>query len=176
MTEYDYSPEGYERYLETQSRVSNWVADQSARIQHPKSYTRSISTPPSDYSQYPSHRHPEHSRHRSSSSSRDRRSEAHRSSTTAVEPTPRAIYPPQVHVAAHPLYYSKPAPVTYVAPTTAVPQNYNTSYRTYQYDGNSREIVIPRPRPGETYVIIPPSGRRVEVVVSLLSLPLSACL
>lgn len=33
MTEYDYSPAAYERYIKTQSRVSNWVASQSDHTQ-----------------------------------------------------------------------------------------------------------------------------------------------
>ncbi|EED85679.1 predicted protein [Postia placenta Mad-698-R] len=31
MTEYDFSPEAYEKYLATQTRVSNWVSDQVSR-------------------------------------------------------------------------------------------------------------------------------------------------
>lgn len=33
MTEYDYSPAAYERYINTQSRVSNWVSSQSDHTQ-----------------------------------------------------------------------------------------------------------------------------------------------
>lgn len=44
MTEYDYSPEAYEKYLATQSRVSNWVSDQASRMPH---YSNPF-TPPSN--------------------------------------------------------------------------------------------------------------------------------
>lgn len=155
--------------MATQSRVSNWVQDQTSRLQQPQPYSRSISVPPSDYSHHTSSRRPErsHSRHRSSSSSHnDRRPEPHRSVTTP-DAVPRSMHSSHSRGPPQPVYYSNPAPVSYVTQTTAAPQSYNSGYRTYQYDGNSREIVIPRPRAGETYVIIPPAGRRVEVVVSV---------
>ncbi|KAH9012563.1 hypothetical protein EDB84DRAFT_1569119 [Lactarius hengduanensis] len=51
MTEYDYSPEAYERYMATQTRISNWIDTVSQSIQTP--------SPPSrqPYDHYP-HPHP----------------------------------------------------------------------------------------------------------------------
>jgi hypothetical protein len=43
MTEYDYSPEAYERFLANQSRVSNWVFDAN---QHAKEFVDPLREPP----------------------------------------------------------------------------------------------------------------------------------
>lgn len=172
MTEYDYSPEGYSKYMETQNRVSNWVSEQNTRMTrytNPYTQARSISTPPTDYAPRSSSRHRDgdpRSHQRSSSSSHAPRPEPKRSLTTPAEAIPRSLH---THVPTQPAtYYQHPAPVSYVAPTSQMPKGYNTSYREYRYEPNSGEIVIPRPRAGETYVIIPPAGRRLEVVVSML--------
>ncbi|KAI0692908.1 hypothetical protein BC835DRAFT_1103609 [Cytidiella melzeri] len=165
MTEYDYSPEGYERHLATQNRVSNWVQEQNTRMQmYTNPYTtRGISTPPSATSRRSSSRSDERSPHRSLSHAS--RPEPRRSLTTPAEAVSRSLNLPYGQPAVQATYY--PQNPSYVSPPSAyqVPKN----YRTYQYDGNTREIVLPPPRAGETYVIIPPSGRRIEVVVSIFS-------
>ncbi|KAI0337410.1 hypothetical protein BDW22DRAFT_956186 [Trametopsis cervina] len=199
MTEYDYSPEGYERYMSTQNRVSNWVLAQNDRMhKYTNPYTnRSVSTPPasSSSSHHSSSRHgyDDRSPHRSSSShtSHKDRPPPRRSLTTPAAPPSRSIpshshsrsqsqsqAPRSAHPNSNPTYY-QPQPLSYGSPTyTATthavaykhpqthPQSQST-YRTYQYDTAAREIVLPPPRKGETYVIIPPTGRRVEVIVRL---------
>jgi hypothetical protein len=161
MTEYDYSPEGYERYLSTQNRVSNWVQEQNTRMaKYTNPYTRSVSTPPTASVHRSSTRPSDRSHHRSSSHSS--RPEPRRSLTTPAEATSRSGHSSYAQHGAY--YYQSTAPISYTSPATA--SQGSQSYRTYQYDGSSREIVLPPPRAGETYVIIPPKGRRVEVVVS----------
>lgn len=161
MTEYDYSPEGYERYLATQNRVSNWVQSQNDRMQkYTNPYTtRAISTPPVEHSHRSSSRDRSHHR----SFSHTHRPEPRRSLTTPVEAVPRSMHSSHTQ----PTYHQ---PIHYVAPSTVYPQP--KAYRTYQYDGSTREIVLPPPRAGESYVIIPPKGRRVEVIVSRFPLTL----
>lgn len=167
MTEYDYSPEGYERYLSTQNRVSNWVQEQNHRMQkYTNPYTtRSVSTPPIEHAHRSSSRDRSHHR----SFSHTSRPEPRRSLTTPAEAVPRSIHPSQIQTAVPTTYYHQPtAPVSYASPTSTAAYKQPKSYRTYQYDGTTREIVLPTPRAGETYVIIPPKGRRVEVIVSSL--------
>ncbi|KAI0084083.1 hypothetical protein BDY19DRAFT_974432 [Irpex rosettiformis] len=165
MTEYDYSPEGYERYLSTQNRVSNWVQEQNHRMQkYTNPYTnRSVSTPPIEHARHSSSRDRSHHR----SFSHTSRPEPRRSLTTPVEAAPRSMHMSSTHTAVPAVYYNQAtAPLTYVSPTSMGAYQQPKSYRTYQYDGSTREIVLPTPRAGETYVIIPPKGRRVEVVDS----------
>ncbi|KAI0779166.1 hypothetical protein BC629DRAFT_1594541 [Irpex lacteus] len=165
MTEYDYSPEGYERYLSTQNRVSNWVQEQNHRMQkYTNPYTtRSVSTPPIEHAHRSSSRDRSHHR----SFSHTSRPEPRRSLTTPAEAVPRSIHPSQIQTAVPTTYYHQPtAPVSYASPTSTATYKQPKSYRTYQYDGTTREIVLPTPRAGETYVIIPPKGRRVEVIDS----------
>ncbi|PSS37468.1 hypothetical protein PHLCEN_2v675 [Hermanssonia centrifuga] len=162
MTEYDYSPEGYERYIATQNRVSNWVSDQVSRTpQHQAPFVaRSVSQPPLQ------------TRH-SSSSTRDRH-HSPSSSRSSSRPPPRRMHTTDVYHQSSrsghasppqypPQYYQTTSPLSY-APPVPLPQGHNAMYKTYEYDHNTREIVLPPPRRGETYVIIPPNGRRVEVV------------
>ncbi len=164
MTEYDYSTEGYERYIATQNRVSNWVSDQVSRTpQHQAPFVaRSVSQPPLQ------------TRH-SSSSTRDRH-HSPSSSRSSSRPPPRRMHTTDVYHQSSrsghaippqypPQYYQTTSPLSY-APPVPLPQGHNAMYKTYEYDHNTREIVLPPPRRGETYVIIPPNGRRVEVVVS----------
>lgn len=155
MTEYDYSPEGYARYLATQNRVSNWVTDQASRAQQYSTPfgARSVSTPPSDYYQRPS-------------SGRRRSSSRHSSSSYQAEPRP--AYSRDAYRSSHSTHLPPQAGYTVAPPpphAPAPPQGYGAAYKTY--DPSSREVVLPAPRRGETYVIIPPKGRRIEIVVSL---------
>lgn len=224
MTEYDYSPAAVERYMENQSRVSNWVHRQanhaaeyaSPFVPHPSSSNSSSSrdSPLDDrsYDRY-DRAYRDHDRDRSSTS-RHSESSGHRPSvrrsTTSVTPhttyrdkhspshsqsqVPQlSQYPRTREIYAPP----PPPPVTPVTPVS--PQQYHSSrahhhhhhhqlqaydpdsyfppsssgqtYKTFTIDpANTREIVLRPPRRGETYVIIPPAGQRIEVVVSLLSL------
>ncbi|KAI0311236.1 hypothetical protein OF83DRAFT_1177790, partial [Amylostereum chailletii] len=69
MTEYDYSPEAFERYTATQARISNWVQETRAATSPPTSRLaspHSASPPPPPLSRHNS------SRHKPSSSSHTR--------------------------------------------------------------------------------------------------------
>lgn len=237
MTEYDYSPAAYERYMAQQMRVSNWVSEQThrtheyrnpfvppspapaparkpsvrteSRPQAPRSKTMptpDVGTSSANVSRRPSRS----SRTREATPPRDVRA-PHRSSTRSQTVPPNARYPapaPAPVPVPAPLYYPqhapqhqprypspnpphppqhhhyhhpRPEPQVYpphgvpAIPTTVAPYvppppaGYNSVYRTYAYDPNAhKEISLPPPRPGETYVIIPPKGRKIEVVVSHL--------
>lgn len=148
MTEYDYSPEAYERYLATQNRVSNWVNEQTAYSRQYKSAVvpRSVSTPPVKDDYRPSSSRRESSSHHSSTHSSYYRPDHRRidASHDAYGPSRQVV------------------PISYIpsdAPPNAVHKMYN-----YTYDPRTREVVLPPPRPGETYVIIPPNGKRIEIV------------
>jgi len=155
MTEYDYSPEGYERYMATQSRVSNWVNSQAQCAHQYQSpfVPRNGYTPPSQpYS--PTRRSRE--QHSSRSSSSSGRPEHKRSVTAPGHST--------VHKSSRPTYQHSSHSQTYIPHNPPLPRGMEATYKTYTYDGTTKEIVLPPPRPGEQYVIIPPKGRRVEVV------------
>ena len=154
MTEYDYSPEAYERYQATLRRVDNWVSDQAHRSQQYSSPFggRSISSPPHQYDEPSPFEHRHGSRDRSRSSSRS-------SSSTLVP----ALKPIRTHDVYEPSrtsrHSSHSSPLAYSPPSGYPPGVYRT------YDSTSRDIVLPPPRPGETYVIVPPKGRSLEIVV-----------
>ncbi|KAL4246672.1 hypothetical protein ABKN59_008858 [Abortiporus biennis] len=172
MTEYDYSPDAYERYMENQNRVSNWVHNQA---NHAPRYgnpfiPRSESTPPADLGRHPSSRHRDYERSDRESSRYSSSSRPHPSRSMTIANPPqqykhtrspsRSHEPSRSH--SHHKSSSSSTPVMYVPPA---PQGYQTAYKTYTIDPRSqREIVLPAPRRGETYVIIPPKGQRVEVV------------
>ena len=152
MTEYDYSPEAYERYLSTQNRVSNWVHDQAVYSrQYQNAFVpRSVSTPPSEDTYRPSSSHRESSSHHTSSHQ------------APGQPDPRRIYASPPHDVYAPSRQA--VPISYIPPNA--PPNATHKMYNYTYDPRTREVVLPPPRPGETYVIIPPNGKRIEIVVS----------
>ncbi|EMD35690.1 hypothetical protein CERSUDRAFT_85654 [Gelatoporia subvermispora B] len=232
MTEYDYSPAAYERFMAQQARVSNWVHDQGYRSrEYPNPFVASPAAMPPRRLAEP---RPQPARARTtpvldpyagadvsrktSRSSRTRETtpraarDPQRSSSRSQTVPPSARHPPAAaYYPSHPQpqyrYPSQnpappppppppppPQPQQYQQqqhrstsrgghvppqgvphiPTTVAPyvpdppQGYNAVYRTYPYQpGAHKEIVLPPPRPGETYVVIPPKGRSVQVVVSL---------
>ncbi|CCM02153.1 uncharacterized protein FIBRA_04231 [Fibroporia radiculosa] len=213
MTEYDFSEEALERYLATQSRVSNWVSDQVSRVPHHSKPFGAASHAGSGSRSDPAraHGHVVHPRpvraapqqlhplvipeprppQRSSPlKSSPPRSSEWRAQTVSPQPFPVSDpYPHPPHHHHHHHYQERPRPqasrsqtlppthnstlpplpggaTVYPtrAPMPAPPPGHNAVYRTYQYDPARREIVVPPPRPGETYVIIPPTRGPVEVV------------
>ncbi|KAI0918493.1 hypothetical protein AcW1_009627 [Taiwanofungus camphoratus] len=184
MTEYDYSPAAYEKYLATQSRVSNWVSDQASRVPHysnPLAHGRQPSRSHSQRSQPPRAQAPP------SQVQLVSRPSNHRSHTSTSPPPAAPLIDPRHSTRVSPVQASSrpqpsrsrtlPTNAHYTAPSQPAypgrpppglpqaPPGYNTAYKAYTYDPTGRnEIVLPHPRPGETYVIIPPKGRRVEVV------------
>ncbi|CAL1698853.1 unnamed protein product [Somion occarium] len=186
MTEYDYSPAAYERYAATQNRVSNWVYNQAV---HAREYSspfvpRSTSTPPTaavarHHYRDPTRDHPSSSsRHASPSHYSSSHPTVHRSvtlpanhagiaqktshSSSSRHPTRSQSHAPPSQPAYQQVYYQNTSPVSYAAPVSRG-LGHGASYKTYTLDPNA-QLVLPPVRPGETYVIVPPAGRKVEVV------------
>lgn len=174
MTEYDYSPEAYEKYIANQSRVSNWVSDQSGRYnQYANPFTgRSTSVPPAHGYHHHSSRRGGQSHHSSSSTSpvreRSSRPEPHRSFTAPVESGYKSSSQGSRS------HHSSTSPTSRTSPTSYAshsshshdPHKPKARYQEYHYDPSMKQIVLPKPRNGEMYVIYPPYGRDVTVVVS----------
>lgn len=183
MTEYDYSPAAYERYLEKLARVEHWVTDQrycaprysnpfasanagqsSAHVPRGSSRPRDV-VPSRTRAMSPTGQGTQ-PRQSSSSRSRSQPRAAPIRSQTMPNTQHRAVVYPSNHTPPHVVHHPQHAAVP------PIPAGANAVYRTYEYDPRSgKDIVLPPPRPGETYVIIPPGGRKLEVVVSL-SFPL----
>ncbi|KAF7791710.1 hypothetical protein EIP86_002734 [Pleurotus ostreatoroseus] len=168
MTEYDYSPEAYERYMENQNRVSHWVSDQASRKhQYASPFNPPpLSIPPSHFQPPPAPR-PGPRSASASASYRSPTSSRRSSPARAAQPEPYPYPARQPH--AHPTVTSplrehppSSAPRTATTATAYAPAGPGASYRTY--DGSAREVIIPAPKRGETYVIIPPKYGRVEIV------------
>lgn len=188
MTEYDFSPEGYEKYLETQNRVSNWVTDQSGRFnQYSNPFVpsqRSTSVPPASY---PAHYTSHHSSSRrdgshhstsptSASSSRQRpgRPEHTRSYTAPVG----EVYRSSSRSHSHPRSQQSPPVPSHqsraTSPSSHVtyghyrePHREKPRYAAATHDA-SGNIVLPPLRPGEQYRINPGSyGGQLYIVVSV---------
>lgn len=233
MTEYDYSPAAYEKYINTQLRVSNWVSSQS-------DHTRSYGNPfmPSSYLSTKPLPGEQSSRKQAKSPSRSRSSTTSAPSSTNTAPKPtrqphvrshttRDVRPEQRHtptrsmtMPAHPqaMVYPVAAGQTFVLPASPRDRydkhdKHHTSYRsssnkspsksshhpsrhdrsnhhrssstgrayTTDRDASGRRIIhleadsrnkvvhLPPPQLGEQYVIIPPPGGKVELVVCYLT-------
>lgn len=191
MTEYDFSQDGYDRYMKTQERVQKWVYRQAnyAReydnpfVPRPSS---AISPPSASVTRHLSQRDASRgqsvspSRHTSSSNFTSSRATVHRSAT--LPPTHSAIVqktsqpssrhsrshshaPPPPQTAYQQAYYQASSPVGYAPPSRQ--SHGQTTYQTYTFDPNA-QIVLPPPKRGDTYIIVPPAGRKVEVVVRVL--------
>ncbi|EGO04125.1 hypothetical protein SERLA73DRAFT_165614 [Serpula lacrymans var. lacrymans S7.3] len=169
MTEYDYSPAAYERYMATHNRVSNWVSNTT---QHAHKYSNPFVPSPflssrplhdqaSDVSTYrPTpirsttlpHRDPSDQPFsrpsRSRSYSQDDQKPRHRSRS-------------------HSRSSSNQKEVLYTVPPLPKPRGGRRSdsvpvvYRTYDASSGG-PIYLPPPRPGQTYFVVPPPGGRVE--------------
>jgi hypothetical protein len=63
MTEYDYSPEAYERYMATQSRISNWIDTVSQSTQTPSPTSRQSYDHHPHQQQYQRHSRPTYPQH-----------------------------------------------------------------------------------------------------------------
>jgi hypothetical protein len=137
MTEYDYSPEAYEKYLATQARIANWVSNTNAQAHK---YTSPFVPPPSssDSSSPPSTPYHRPRERRISSSqhvphvARDRPSTRSKTvsptrgppqpSSVPLRPQPtRAMTTPQ-HQQQPYIYAPAPVKPTYAAAYTTVPQ------------------------------------------------------
>jgi hypothetical protein len=175
MTEYDFSPEAYERHIATQNRISNWIDSVSQHtMQTPNTSSRHSSEHQQNRSRPPYHHQHSHSQSQSRSNSLSR-SQSRGNYHYHQEPSrPRSHsysnsrpQPARIYSAPQPLYsrtYSYamglppppapvpvPQPISYLHPAprrsrTLPPQSQNVFYRTYD-----------APRGGPTYVIVPPA-------------------
>ncbi|KAH7907303.1 hypothetical protein BJ138DRAFT_1070454 [Hygrophoropsis aurantiaca] len=187
MTEYDYSPAAYERYLATQTRVSNWVSrttEQAHQYSNPfvLSPAQAARTPDQLYPVSPSsdsrpiptrsktlpHRDAPYYSTTPSPSSRPSRSRSHSYSDTKPSkhrsrPQPHSRAPSQ-HRSHHTTYqitYPSPTP-QYRHPQSSRAHTGPVTYRTHQ-TGSSGPIYLPTPRTGHSYYVVPPGGAGVKV-------------
>ncbi|GJE85420.1 hypothetical protein PsYK624_014990 [Phanerochaete sordida] len=179
MTEYDWSPEAWERHLESQQRVNNWVVDQTARIPQQQWTKHSAGSVAPSYTTHSSHHSSSHSRHRSRSSSM--------TASTPTKARPGMDHQRSVTEPMHEAYarsrrssqsrQSSQPPSRSYKPATYVSQYPQTSsrggyyrdasghrYQAYDYDASTGQIVLPPPRAGEQYIITPPANRPLVVV------------
>jgi hypothetical protein len=189
MTEYDYSPAAYDRFMESQSRVGRWVDnanEHSREFVNPfvpshsdpaeksdfysssshrrskstsvkQSATRSFAVPEQRDHDY-GHRSSHHHRSGYSSNTRSSSSSSGTSSTTTYTARPhnsRSYTVPQ-----HP---SHGAHVPLAQPVRSRTMPHGSHYEL-DPRGNGA-IMLPR-KPGQTYVIMPPHGQQLNVVVS----------
>ncbi|EIN08133.1 hypothetical protein PUNSTDRAFT_120611 [Punctularia strigosozonata HHB-11173 SS5] len=211
MTEYDYSPDAYEKYLARQQRIADWVDSTNSQahryknpfVHAPSSIAPSTSSDSSHFSRRPSSRHdrdlrrsktlsPTRSATRALSPSSPRSSHSHASPTSSHQshagyvysPPATYTYPAASHATAQHVVYSPQAQFAYSSSppgqyyTTFQPSSSHappgsTSYsstnpnvRYVTYDASARRVEIPAPRPGQTYIVYPPPGGRVEVMSS----------
>ncbi|KAH9991873.1 hypothetical protein BJV77DRAFT_962552 [Russula vinacea] len=174
MTEYDFSPEAYDRYMATQTRISNWVDNVTQSMQMPSPSPQFSSGPQQPrsrpaYSQQHTHSQT-HSRSNSNSRSHSRerptqynrdyyrpRSHSHSNgrpqatrSYTIAHPIHSRTYSYAMHQPPPPIPIPVPQPVPYLHPPprrsrTLPTQQHHIVYHTYD-----------APRGGSTYVIGPP--------------------
>lgn len=153
MTEYDYSPAAYERYLAQQTRVSNWVHDTVKQshsyadpfVLSPNLRDRSFYDQPDDHPSSLASSRPSRTRSRSyvdhyydrANPSRHR-SQSHSRSAS----TPRDLYAPRGHV-----YPQTHAVGRTPAPHVSPPHNYQHQ--------PSRQPYVTQPPPGQIYHIPP---------------------
>ncbi|KAG9316869.1 hypothetical protein JVU11DRAFT_2945 [Chiua virens] len=172
MTEYDYSPAAYERYMAQQSRVSNWVHDTCSQS-HAYSNPFILSPTHRDRSFYdqsddspPPHHHshdqwsmnssrPSRSRSRSyvDHAHYDRTPQSSRHRTQSHSRTSRDGYPShgQSYIYAQPHHASR---------TPAAPRIQTSPPHNYQYPAQSgrsptREVYVTQPPPGQIYHLSP---------------------
>lgn len=211
MTEYDYSPDAYNRYLHTQNRVSNWVSQTKA---HERQYANPFvpsaangpppppSPPPPRPAVQPQRSKsfgssgtaiirprdmnangssPQRSKTLDSRESRETESPSRHSRSRSFshthdsrsKPRSRSHHSHHSHSHSHSQSHSHPRshgpPPPMPMPMHMNPPIRSNStppvYKAYDIRTGEGPVHLPAPRPGETYVIIPP-GRRVEMISS----------
>ena len=195
MTEYDYSPAAYDRYMNTQNRVSNWVSQTKA---HERQYSNPFVPSTVDSDVTPPHASgPQRSRSRSSGSgairTRDINAGPQRSKTIDSRrrdesPPPRSgrgrsfddIDAPSSRSPHHQprsrsyhshSHHTRSRSYGSAHPPMPVPSPSPIRAHTvpadvvYKTVDSVRPVYLPAPRSGQTYVIVPP-GRRVEMISS----------
>lgn len=137
MTEYDYSPDAVERYMENQNRVAGWVSGQAyeaPRYKDPFNATPSVAT-----TQLPPDRHKSHTRSRSHSHSSSRHQSSSRSRTSSHSRSSSATFfvpqnPPPMPVVS-PVPLTRQPTRSYTTPVQGSPMPvYPTPHRSHSYD------------------------------------------
>jgi hypothetical protein len=196
MTEYDYSPAAYDRFMESQSRVGRWVdnANQHARefgnpfvpsqadpaeksdfysssssSSHRR--TKSSSTRPSTTRSFtvPEQRDrargatSHHHHHRSGTSSNMRSSPTSSSDTSSSSASTARPH----HSRSHTVHTQYPAYGTRAPAPQPVRSRTLPGGIVYELDPQGKgDIILPPVPHGQTYVIVPPHGKQVNVIVS----------
>lgn len=196
MTEYDYSPDAYKRYLATQQRIARWVENTN---QHPQSnpFVLSPSINPRPIADSPpttsesrvtstsSSSGYSKTRARSSSDATYCRPEGSRSSkvpptsgqrSSTEQSRSSSHHTPSSH--SRPTYHSRRSSQSGTSRYTSSSSRTHTTTASYQTinpskDGptyvkrsNTQPILIPIDGGRGGYVIVPPKGTRMEVLVS----------
>jgi len=186
MTEYDYSPEAYERYMGTQRRIAHWVDDTHQQpLSNPfvpstrgsvaghgsvhnggESVARSGRT--TRRSASISHPHSQaHSRHGFVAPS-SRRPDMERTYSAPHTRSTRRSHPPSIQAPSSrqsrssSYDYSSGTSESHTVPYTTIhPDPYNP---TYIPQSTAQPIVVPLDGGRSGYMIVPPRGRHLEVV------------
>jgi hypothetical protein len=197
MTEYDYSPAAYDRYINTQNRVSNWVSQTKAHERRyanpfvPSAINGGPEIAPSHSREHSPRPHAQQQPERSRSSgsegtirardmntpkrsktldSRDSRGfgleESSRDGRSSSQDPSRSRRPRSrsSHHSHSQSYsaYPHPPPLPPMPAPSPLRSN-SVPPRDIVYVRGQEPIHLPAPRPGQTYVIVPP-GRRVEMI------------
>ncbi|KAI0072130.1 hypothetical protein K474DRAFT_1711872 [Panus rudis PR-1116 ss-1] len=147
MTEYDYSPAAYEKYLENQNRVSNWVNTQAYHAKHyanPFIPPSEAAAPSSSSSRARSPPHSSSAHYRSGSSSRQ------------TSPTP----------VASPTYVSS-RPSAHRSATMPIVVDSHNHHQSRHSRSTSRTTAIPPPPPPPPQMYYP-SGYQTTSPVSMV--------
>lgn len=130
MTEYDYSPEAYERYLATQNRIAKWVDETE---QHRSQYEHAVptkATPAYDPSRLQKAPHRKRTRPNLFINPPAADSDTSDSDDYAAIPGPMPLSAPAMYTAQHSPFYPaaiSPVPPVGQHPPVVVPQAYATT-------------------------------------------------
>jgi len=190
MTEYDYSPEAYERYLSTQQRISRWVDHTQQQppanpfVPSVTSESRSSGGHYSSHSGSSSRRHDHRSSSHSNShaSSRDYTADArssshsHRPTVTRTNTSPHShsTHVSSSHTSSHrSRHSSSQRRSSSLSPSSSLSSSRTLPYSTVHPDpmsptviepSYSQPIVVPINGGQGGYVIVPPRGRKLDII------------
>ncbi|KAF9015106.1 hypothetical protein BDQ17DRAFT_1320080 [Cyathus striatus] len=170
MTEYDYSPEAYERYMATQHRIANWV-DQTEHYR-PQFEPAAPGAPPGSVT-LPQHQHQQSSpRHHTQKGHRPPTMDLYRPYDKASPPSSSSsssfVYPagspgPTPYAGPSPIYAQQPAYQTFAPPlispmySAPIPQKRShhskshKSRRSHSHHSPTYDYVVATPAPSPAY-------------------------
>ncbi|TFK42984.1 hypothetical protein BDQ12DRAFT_301932 [Crucibulum laeve] len=169
MTEYDYSPEAYERYLDKQLKIARWV---DTTHQYSPSNPFTIATPHikalKELNEEEHHRSSRHSsRHRRDEDRYHRdRDRHHRDSSPATSPTSSRPSPTRHRSSSHSVIPTRPTPIrSQTAPGVKDPyqsSSKHSSSRPSHSRRSSNSSATTRPQSSGASYYPPPKPRRGE--------------